>query len=62
MPDGNKTYAFSDYETVLSLSNAIDDFCAKHNCQPISVSMTAYELFGQKFAALVVVQSLQEGK
>ena len=58
MPSRNKTYAFTDYETVLALSNAIDDFCANNNCQPISVSMTTYELFGQKFSALVVVQQL----
>lgn len=58
MPGKNKTYAFTDYETVLQLSNAIDDFCDKSNCQPISVSMTTYDLFGQKFSALVVVQPL----
>lgn len=58
MPDINKTYAFSDYDSMLKLSNAIDDFCAKHNCQPISVSMVTYDLFGQKFSALVVAQPL----
>ena len=57
MPKRNFTSSFEDYDSLAKLSNAINDFAEKHACQPISTSIAKYELFGDKYSALVVFES-----